>query len=81
MNREHDMEVHLAYCAGCDRQVKVVVNPDVAASGRDPLPSDLICLEHGTACSGKLCPIFGVPSEEMEARYGHLLERARKGEN
>ncbi len=72
------MEVHLAYCSGCDRQVRVVVNPEVEAEGREPTTADLICLEHGTACSGKLCPIFGVPSEEMEARYGDLLSQARK---
>lgn len=80
MDAENRMEVHLAYCSGCDRQVKVVVDPEVVAAGREPAPEDLICLEHGTACTGKLCPIFGVPSEEMEARYGHLLDRARKGE-
>ena len=81
MNQEREMEVHLAYCSGCDRQVKVVVDPEVVAAGREPTASDLICLEHGTACSGKLCPIFDVPSEEMERRYGSLLERARKGGN
>jgi hypothetical protein len=75
------MEVHLAYCSGCDRQVKVVVNPAVLEEGREPTTSDLICLEHGEACTGKLCPVFGVPSDEMEARYGHLLEEARQGED
>lgn len=80
MNQEHEMEVHLAYCSGCDRQVKVVVNPEVVEAGREPTAADLICLEHGTACSGKLCPIFGVPSDEMEARYADLLARARSEE-
>ncbi|UCC25183.1 MAG: hypothetical protein JSU98_15890 [Gemmatimonadales bacterium] len=80
MNEENQMEIHLAYCAGCDRQVKVVVDPEVAKAGREPTAADLICLEHGTACTGQLCPIFGVPSEEMERRYGSLLSRARKGE-
>jgi hypothetical protein len=77
MSTHPEMDVHMAYCSGCDRQVKVVVNPEVVAAGREPTAQDLICLEHGTACSGKLCPIFGVPSEEMEARYGALLEKAR----
>ena len=79
MSDEQKMEVHMAYCSGCDRQVKVVVNPEVVAAGKEPTASDLICLEHGERCSGKLCPIFGVPSEEMEARYGKLLAQARKG--
>lgn len=80
MSAEFEMEVHLAYCSGCDRQVRVVVNPEVLAAGGEPTSADLICLEHGAACTGKLCPIFGVPSEEMEARYGHLLDQARKGD-
>lgn len=74
------LEVHLAYCSGCDRQVKVAVNPKVVEEGRAPTASDLICLEHGEACTGSLCPIFGVPSKEMEARYGDLLAQARKEE-
>jgi hypothetical protein len=81
MENEHEMEIHLAYCSGCDRQVKVVVNPEVVRAGREPTAADLICLEHGTACTGQLCPIFGVPSEEMERRHGSLLEKARKGES
>ena len=80
MNAENPLDVHLAYCSGCDRQVKVAVNPEVMEKGMVPTLKDLVCLEHGTACSGKLCPIFGVPSEEMEERYGHLLSQARDGE-
>ena len=79
MSEESEMVFHLAYCSGCDRQVKVVVDPEVVAAGREPTASDLICLEHGNACTGDLCPVFGVPSAEMEARYGDLLERAREG--
>jgi len=74
------MDVHLAYCSGCDRQVRVVVDPEVVTEGREPTAADLICLEHGEACTGSLCPVFGVPSAEMEARYGDLLARARREE-
>lgn len=81
MSTHPEMDVHMAYCSGCDRQVKVVVDPEVVREGREPTAADLICLEHGTACTGKLCPIFGVPSAEMEERYGKLLEQARKGED
>jgi hypothetical protein len=80
MNENHGMDVHLAYCSGCDRQVRVVVNPKVVAEGREPSAEDLICLEHGEACTGSLCPIFGVPTEEMESRYGDLLAQARREE-
>ena len=80
MSAPQGMEVHLAYCSGCDRQVRVVVNPKVVEEGREATADDLICLEHGEACTGSLCPIFGVPTEEMEARYGDLLAQARKEE-
>lgn len=72
--------VHLAYCAGCDRQVRVAVDPEVLEAGREPTPADLICLEHGRACTGELCPIFNVPSDEMRQRYASLLERRQRGE-
>jgi len=72
------IEAHLAYCSGCDRQVRVVVSPLAVREGREPTEGDLICLEHGDTCSTDLCPLFQVPSEEMKARYGDLLEDARK---
>ncbi|HSM05051.1 MAG TPA: hypothetical protein VK858_10505 [Longimicrobiales bacterium] len=80
MSEHHETDVHMAYCAGCDRQVRVVVNPKVVAAGREPTTEDLICLEHGEACTGSLCPVFGVPPEDMQARYGGLLAQARKEE-
>ena len=72
------LDAHLAYCAGCDRKVRVIVDPRVIAEGRQPSASDLICLEHGDSCTGDLCPLFNVPSEEMKERYSDLLERARE---
>ncbi|MDT8368552.1 MAG: hypothetical protein RQ745_05055 [Longimicrobiales bacterium] len=71
------LDTHLAYCSGCDRKVRVIVDPRVAAEGREPGPEHLICLEHGDTCTGDLCPLFNVPSEEMKARYADLLARAR----
>ena len=72
------IDAHLAYCSGCDRKVRVIVDPRVAAAGREPGPQDLICLEHGDSCTGDLCPLFNVPSEEMKERYADLIERARE---
>lgn len=72
------IDAHLAYCSGCDRKVRVVVNPRVAREGREPTAEDLICLEHGDTCTGDLCPLFDVPSTEMKARYSDLIERARE---
>ena len=71
------VDAHLAYCSGCDRKVRVIVNPRVAKEGREPTPNDLICLEHGDSCTGDLCPLFDVPSTEMEDRYADLIARAR----
>lgn len=72
------IDAHLAYCSGCDRKVRVIVDPRVVAEGREPTAEDLVCLEHGDTCTGDLCPLFEVPSEEMKARYSDLIERARE---
>jgi hypothetical protein len=72
------IDAHLAYCSACDRQVRVAVNPKVILEGRTPTEDDLVCLEHGDTCTGDLCPLFNVPTEEMKARYGSLLDRARE---
>lgn len=72
------IDAHLAYCSGCDRKVRVIVDPRVVAAGREPTAEDLVCLEHGDTCTGDLCPLFEVPSEEMKNRYSDLLERARE---
>ena len=71
------IDAHLAYCSGCDRKVRVVVNPRAAKEGREATAADLICLEHGDTCTGDLCPLFDVPSAEMKERYSDLIERAR----
>ena len=72
------LDAHLAYCSGCDRKVRVIVNPRVVEEGREPGPQDLICLEHGDQCTGDLCPLFDVPSAEMKERYADLIARARE---
>lgn len=72
------IDAHLAYCSGCDRKVRVIVDPRVLAAGDEPTADDLICLEHGDTCTGELCPLFEIPSEEMKTRYSDLIERARE---
>ncbi|MEZ4415467.1 MAG: hypothetical protein R3E10_06905 [Gemmatimonadota bacterium] len=61
------MEVRHAYCSACDRQVEVVVRPDLP-EGQEPTAEDLVCLAHGDSCTGDLCPVFTVPTEEMKRR-------------
>ena len=60
------METRMAYCATCDRQVRVMLK-NGAAPGADVSPDDVVCLDHGEICSaGTVCPIFDVPSEQMK---------------
>ena len=46
------MEIHKAYCSACDREVRVTLKP--GADSDDPNPADLVCLDHGTVCTGSL---------------------------
>lgn len=72
------METRMAYCATCDRPVRVLVKKEASAwpSPEDANADDVVCLEHGEACgSGTVCPIFDVPSEEMKEK----LDTHREG--
>ncbi len=80
------MEARIAYCATCDRPVRVLVKKDAPAwpSPHDLDPGDVVCLEHGQTCgSGTVCPIFDVPSEQMEENLAEFQrdaeERAAEG--
>ena len=71
------MEQRMAYCATCDRPVRVVVKNDVAP-GAQVNPDDVVCLDHGEVCGcGTVCPIFDVPSEQMKENLEAL---GRSGE-
>lgn len=60
------METHLAYCSACDREVEVAFKPGFTPEPGKPIPADaVICLAHGTTCTGALCPLFGLPPEQM----------------
>lgn len=70
------MEVRTAYCATHDRPVRVLVkNPDGDVTG-----DDVVCLEHGDTCTGAMCPIFDVPSEEMRAKLDAYRAQVEGGE-
>jgi len=63
---ESTMELRMAYCATCDRPVRVVVKRYIPP-GEQPSPDDVVCMDHGEVCSaGTVCPIFDVPSELMK---------------
>jgi len=61
------MEKHLAYCSACDRQVEVVVNAGARTNPETGEQEDeVICLEMGESCTGSMCPMCDVPTEEMK---------------
>lgn len=77
-----DKEIRYAYCSACDQQVPVVLRDDTVLgpvpSAHDP--SNLVCLAYGDTCTGSMCPLFDVPTEQMrenlersglESRPGH----------
>lgn len=59
------MDTRVAYCATCDRPVRVVLKTEAPADAAVS-PDDVVCLDHGEVCgAGTVCPIFDVPSEQM----------------
>lgn len=68
------MNQHFAYCSACDREVEVILKPGYSPGPGEPISaSALVCLAHGDACTGALCPLFGVPPSTMKE------ERERTG--
>lgn len=69
------METRAAYCSACDRTVRVRVSEDTTEWPPDPAAAaeeGAVCLEHGEACTGEMCPIFGVPPETMKRNLDAL---------
>lgn len=75
------MRTQKAYCSACDRQVEVVVPEDLPEgalpSAHDP--ANCICLEFGESCTGSLCPLFEVPTGQMEENYRRIIKEIREG--
>lgn len=78
--REYGMRTQKAYCSACDRQVEVVVPEDLPEgslpSAHDP--ASCICLEFGESCTGSLCPLFDVPTGQMEENYRRIVKEIRE---
>ncbi len=77
------MRTQKAYCSACDRQVEVVVPEDLPEgalpSAHDP--ASCICLEFGESCTGSLCPLFEVPTGQMEENYRRIIQDIRDGKS
>ena len=74
------MRIQKAFCSACDRQVEVVVPEDLPEgtlpSAHDP--ASCICLEFGESCTGSLCPLFEVPTGQMEENYRRIVKEVRE---
>jgi hypothetical protein len=69
------MDKHLAYCSACDRQVEVVVNPGARTNpATGELEDEVVCLELGESCTGSMCPMCDVPTDEMRRSLDQLRE-------
>jgi hypothetical protein len=61
------MKTHRAYCSACDREVEVMLDPAYTPEPGEPIPPEaMICLDLGAVCTGALCPLFGVPPEQIK---------------
>lgn len=74
------MRTQLAYCSACDRQVEVLVPEDlpegVLPTAHDP--ANCVCLEYGERCTGSMCPLFDIPTPQMEENYRRAAKEARE---
>jgi hypothetical protein len=64
------MTVRTVYCSACDRNVMLVVEPEQGAATEQP--EHKICLDYGDRCTGEMCPILAMPSEEVRANLARL---------
>jgi hypothetical protein len=73
--RNREFEIRMAYCSACDHNVRVAFAPGAPDIESHPEVSELVCLEYGETCTGDMCPLFGVPSDQMRENLRRLLER------
>ena len=75
------MDTRMAYCATCDRPVRVLVKKEAAPwpDAKQHDPADIVCLEHGDTCTGSMCPLFDVPSEKMKENLESYRREAEGG--
>ncbi|MDH5591008.1 MAG: hypothetical protein OEZ65_14015 [Gemmatimonadota bacterium] len=75
------METRTAYCSACDRPVNVVVRKEARSwpSPEQADPEAIVCLEYGETCTGALCPLFALPTEQMEKNLDEYHRAAAEG--
>ena len=70
------MKTYEAYCAICDANVRVTLNPTAEHPLRD---AELECLDRCPSCSEVVCPLEGATARELAERLEFLPSRAREG--
>lgn len=70
MTMEGTMEVQMAYCSACDRDVRIAfpTEPTVHDGQANVMDTEVMCLEIGHQCTGALCPIGAQPPAVMAVR-------------
>jgi hypothetical protein len=68
-------EQRQTYCSHCQKQVHLVLTK-ASYGGHANLPDDrqLVCLDFGTACTGDVCPLSGLPALVMGVRLARSDE-------
>lgn len=70
------MKTQHAYCSACDRQVEVMVSEETqeSAGASNSDASKVVCLAYGEQCTGSMCPLFDIPTQQMK----ESLERQKR---
>lgn len=71
------MKTQHAYCSACDRQVEVMVSESASTSDA----SKVVCLAYGEQCTGSMCPLFDVPTEQMKESFERQKRADGSGED
>jgi hypothetical protein len=63
------MKTQIAYCSACDCDVRILVTDAPLHDAQAPVAdADVVCLEIGEQCTGKLCPVGAVSPAAMMVR-------------
>ncbi len=77
------MKIQHAYCSACDRQVEVMVSEEAQERAHTPTSgaSKVVCLAYGEQCTGSMCPLFDVPTEQMKESFERQKQLDGSGED
>ena len=77
------MKIQHAYCSACDRQVEVMVSEEARESDNAIAAdaSKVVCLAYGEQCTGSMCPLFDVPTEQMKESFERQKRAEGSGED